>query len=573
MLRNRSLLRSGICCMVPVLALFFSTASSAWAIESPPDAGQVADSVKEQKTVIPAKPKVDIEVSQEQQKQPQVRAKKEGVKIKVGAVHFTGQTLYSEDKLQAVVGDVIGQKLTVDELQAVAQRIAQYFNERGYMVANAYVPPQDIKNGNVEITVAPGRYESIELSNHSRLSDKAANRLLSQIKPGDYVKKDMLERTLLLISDIGGISIHATLGPGEKIGTSKLVVEIKDDRELTSQFSWDHYGNRYTGPDRGNLRLNFNNVTGRGDMAHIGGYNSGGLTNYNLGYLMPVGNRGAAVGANFSRLHYGLEGDFASLNAGGSLETKGLYATYPLIRSRTRNLYALLEYDQREIDDHIDQYKSFTDKHTDTWTLSLMGDSQDKHHGGGTSSYALSVTRGRLGIDGGKDPYGDSVQDNDNDGLKTAGSYTKVHLDFKRLQYLQDHLNLYLSLSGQLASKNLDSSEKFYLGGANGVRAYPQGEASGDQGYLFTGELRWDAMPKVQLAAYIDIGRVSINKNPLPDAGDNSRTLSGMGVGVILNSRKDYTARLDYAWKLGSETADSDTDKGGRWWMKVTEYF
>ena len=34
----------------------------------------------------------------------------------------------------------------------------------------------------------------------------------------------------------------------------------------------------------------------------------------------------------------------------------------------------------------------------------------------------------------------------------------------------------------QLSSKNLDSSEKFTLGGIGGVEAYPSGEASGDEG-------------------------------------------------------------------------------------------
>ncbi len=574
MLRNRSLLRSGVCCLVPALTLLLAAAPPVRAVELPPDAGQVADSVKERKTVVPPKAKVNIEVSPEQQNQPQIRAKKEGVKIKVSAIHITGQTLYSEDKLQAVVGDVIGQQLTVDELQTVARRIAQYFNDRGYMVANAYVPPQNVKKGVVEIAVAPGRYDGIELRNHSRLSAKVANRLLSQIKPGDYVRKDMLERTLLLVSDIGGISIHATLGPGKTPGTSKLLVEIKNDRELTSQFSWDHYGNRYTGPDRGSLRLNLNNPTGQGDMAYIGGYNSGGLNDYNLGYSRLIGNHGATLGVSFSQLHYSLEGDFERLDAGGSFKTEGIYAAYPLIRSRTRNLYALLEYNRRKINDHINQYESFTDKNTNTWTLSLLGDSQDKYHGGGINSYSLSVSCGRLAIDGGQDAFGDSVEGNDSEGLKTAGSYTKLNLGFNRLQYLRNRLNLYVGLTGQLASKNLDSSEKIYLGGANGVRAYPQGEASGDQGYILTGELRWDLpTPKVQLAAYVDTGRVTINKNPLSDADDNSRTLSGAGVGLILNSRKDYTARLDYAWKIGSDAGNSDTDKGGRWWMKVTEYF
>jgi len=38
---------------------------------------------------------------------------------------------------------------------------------------------------------------------------------------------------------------------------------------------------------------------------------------------------------------------------------------------------------------------------------------------------------------------------------------------------------VYGRVSAQWASKNLDSSQKFGLGGPNGVRAYPSGEGYG----------------------------------------------------------------------------------------------
>jgi hemolysin activation/secretion protein len=65
---------------------------------------------------------------------------------------------------------------------------------------------------------------------------------------------------------------------------------------------------------------------------------------------------------------------------------------------------------------------------------------------------------------------------------------------------------LYASFSGQRASKNLDSSEEFFLGGPNGVRAYPQGEGAGDEGWLSRLELRHGAGPHGRFRR----GRVSL---------------------------------------------------------------
>ena len=63
----------------------------------------------------------------------------------------------------------------------------------------------------------------------------------------------------------------------------------------------------------------------------------------------------------------------------------------------------------------------------------------------------------------------------------TQGRLHKLNPSLVRLQSLTDRLSLYTQLQGQWADGNLDSSEKIRLDGAYGLRAYAQGEASGDQ--------------------------------------------------------------------------------------------
>ncbi len=106
------------------------------------------------------------------------------------------------------------------------------------------------------------------------------------------------------------------------------------------------------------------------------------------------------------------------------------------------------------------------------------------------------------------------------------------------------------------------------------MRAYGQGEAPGDEGYLLTGELRYNLQnPKFQLAAFIDSGHVDGSKNGW-SGGNSSRTLSGAGLGLIFNSWKEYYVRMDYARKLSSSQETTETtDKHGRWWLTGTRYF
>ena len=102
-----------------------------------------------------------------------------------------------------------------------------------------------------------------------------------------------------------------------------------------------------------------------------------------------------------------------------------------------------------------------------------------------------------------------------------------------------------------------------------------EGEASSDEGDVFTGEFRWSMpTPNFQLAAFYDNGKATLNKSPWAGAGVNNRILSGASLGLIWNRPSDYSIRLDYAWKITtSNPATSDTDKNGRLRLQATKYF
>lgn len=145
-----------------------------------------------------------------------------------------------------------------------------------------------------------------------------------------------------------------------------------------------------------------------------------------------------------------------------------------------------------------------------------------------------------------------------------------------RLQKIGGPLSGFVSLSGQQAGKNLDSSEKFLLGGPYGVRAYPQGEAAGDDGFVFTAELRYRvpqaAVDSLELVALLDHGESRINHNAFAP-GDNTRKLSGAGIGINVASDSGWLLRSAWSWRTGHEPATSDTPRSGRGWLQLVKFF
>lgn len=529
-----------------------------------PDAGTTLGALREQKLPPMEKSVPGIEVDSRQTSTPTSG----GPQIMVNSIRITGQKLYSEDKLLPLVRNAVGKQLTLGELETFAEEIGKYFRDQGYLLANAVIPAQDIKDGVVEITVVVGQYGKIDIRNHSALKQGALTGLLSSIKSGDYIQSEALERTLLLLSDTSGVSAKATLVPGAAPGTSDLIVEVSDAAKTNGQIYVDNYGNRFSGQTRTGFTMNINNLSDAGDMASIGGLLTSGanMNDYSISYLLPTGHQGAKLGVSYSLMHYSLGGEFALANANGIAKTGSIYETFVLKRSRGFNLNGRIGYDSRQLLDREDAFGYVSDKRAGVWNFGLSGDSRDSFGGGGANSFAFTYSHGHLTMKSADAKNGDAI-------AQTAGSYNKTRLSLYRVQRVTDRVTLHLSFNRQLADKNLDSSEKLYLGGANGVRAYPQGEASGDEGYLFTGEFRWSLpTPRFQLAAFLDNGSVTVNKKNW-DTSANTRSLTGAGFGLIWNQPGDYSIRIDYAWKLSSAGATSDTDRTDRFWLQGVKFF
>ncbi len=493
------------------------------------------------------------------------------VKIVVRTLRVTGSTVFAESELIGMTGFKPGSELTLSELQQMAARITEHYRHHGYFVAQAFVPAQDIKDNAVTIDVSEGRYGGVTLRNTSTLSDRVAIGLLAGLEGGDVISTAPLESRLLQLSDLPGVNVKSTLVPGASPGTSDLIVDITPGRAVSGSIDADNAGNPYTGAYRIGATVNVNNPLGLGDVASLRVLTSGsGLKYARASYQLPVGR--AQVGVAYSMLDYSLGKQFAPLQAHGTAEIASIYARYPLIRSRNDNVYLQLAFDAKKFQDKVDSVGSVTDRKSRVLMASIYGDHRDNFGGAGLNSYSLTWSAGRLDLQTPAALAADALT------ARTQGSFNKISFNALRLQSLGGPFSVYGAVSGQVASKNLDVSEKMELGGMNAVRAYPEGEAYADEGVLLTLEGRMDlprftsAPGQVQLIAFVDAGSVTLNKEPW-FAGPNRRHLSGAGVGVNWSDPGNFMVRAYYARKLGNEVALSSPDKSGRFWVQLVKYF
>jgi hemolysin activation/secretion protein len=550
--------------LLPLALLAFS--QGVLAVE-PPSAG----SQLQQIPTVPTPPKEEAKITLVPST-ASVAAESDLAKIHVQTLHLTGMHVYSEADLLKLTGFRSDSELSLSELRVMAAKIADYYHKNGYFVAQAYLPAQDIKDGAVTINVIEGQYGKLILRNHTRLPNSLINNQLNGIHSGDVVTIAPLENRLLLLSDIPGVHVASTMAPSETVGASDLIVDVTPGPRVTGEVDADNGGNRYTGENRIGTTINVNNLANHGDVASLRLLTSGEGLNYARGsYQMQFGK--ATAGVAYSWLGYKLGKEFKSLRANGDAKIASVYGSYPLIRTRNTNLYAQLLYEEKTFQDRIDSTFSVTDKKAHALTASLRGDHLDGFGGRGLTSYSLSGTVGDLDI---RTP---DARTFDAQTAQTNGHYSKLGFSLMRLQSVTDMFSLYAAINGQVASKNLDISEKMELGGMNAVRAYPEGEAYADQGYVMTAEARLQ-LPKfaewqpgyLQLVSFVDTGTVLVNKNPWNNS-NNRRTLSGAGVGINWFDYNNFMVRTAYAFKLGNAQATSAPDRNGRFWIQAVKYF
>lgn len=515
-----------------------------------------------------------------------------GTKVLVKVIRFSGgEALAGVDELQVQVADAIGRELGYAELQQLADRITQYLRNKGYMLARAYLPRQDVTAGTIEIAIVEGRIQGdaggIDIrGNNLRIAeDRLRDVAEGAIHPGEPAQQARLERGVLLINDLPGMSARSSLEKGDEAGSSKLVVQV-DEGPLLGGSAWlDNYGNRFTGQMRANAQLNLNDPLHIGDQLNFILTHAAGLDLAHIGYSLPVGSSGLRVSGAFSYLDYQVGKELASLDAKGSARTATLNASYPIIRTRDFNLWGGLAYDHNALEDETLGVKVH-DKRLNSTTASLNASRQDRWGGGGITSLAVSLTRGDLDLSGvAVDLAADRLT------ARTDGNFTKANYSLARLQKLTDRFALFGAVNGQLTSDNLDSSEKFILGGPSGVRAYPVGEASADEGWVLNLELRYDlpvlsSLGNLQLVGFVDSGRVKLHESQwtgsVTNAGnDNSYGLSGAGLGLNLTKTASHAIRVAWAQTLGdnpgrSATTGNDSDgksRSSRFWLQGLIWF
>ena len=467
-------------------------------------------------------------------------------------------TQLNADELSRKAARYTERTISAAELNTLLGDLTAYARSHGYPAAAVYLPPQTNADGALTIRILAGRYGKITIDSSAAIDDGQLRRLAHALHTGAPIEGRRLEKALYNIAALGGIEAAGLLSPGADFGTSDLTIRVRDGKRQSFVLYSENYGSKTSGRYRYGAQASLSNLTHSGDRLSLAAMLSNeDLRNYSVTYTRPVGVGGTVLGLGVSRMDYELSGAFRRLGAQGHADTVSLFGTSPLLRTARDSVSLTYGWDWRKLEDEYKNVGMTLEKHSSAAHIGVRGEMVRPRT---RLTYDLTAYHGTIASDS-------AMAERQMRRAGTEGSFTKGVLNLGVRQELGGRFHLNLKTQFQAAGDNLDSSEEIYLGGANGVRAYPQGEGSGDSGYLASAELVYrTGIPHLDLSTYYDTGHVVYAH----DGADGGTTLSGWGIGVSYSRPGDYFLQLDWARRIGlARNASEEAKAKNRLWFMV----
>lgn len=472
-------------------------------------------------------------------------------------------------------------RLTFASLEEIAQQLTNYFRDSGFILSRAIIPPQQIENDVVRISVFVGKMGGVNaIGNELYTTKTLTNPFIKGI--GGAVVGENVESGLLRLSDLPGLQAVAVFKPGDDVGETHLSVKPVKEKSLDFYVRVDNYGVQSSGDIRLSSGVQVNNITKHRDRLKVDAlktFNSGDLRNARINYEITMPKLVHTLGASFSETRYDVErGPAKNSGISGDIELGDLYLSSSWLRSRNTNFSTQLGLSTKRAEADVNQFNLGVDRLTVARIVAIADGVDTRFRG--IHRATITFHRGLDDFIGSMDKQGNlSSLGFENSRRELSGRFETISATYNRLQALSRNHSLLFRFSGQYSNDQLSSLEKMSLGGPYTVRAYPVGEFVNDRAIysslawfidpaIFTegiayGEYSWSDVLKLSL--FFDYGW---GKNRAGDGSVFRREIEGFGLQADFRFPDQQAfAEFSIARPLGDDEALNGDDF--QFWFNV----
>lgn len=382
-----------------------------------------------------------------------------------------------------------GRCLAVSDIERILAEITKYYIDRGYITTRAYLPPQDLSKGHLNILVLEGVVEKIIIE------DDGANSIsIENIFPGiegDLLNLRDLEQGIDQINRLFSNNAQLDIQPGKKAGESIVVVKNQASSPYHFHITVDNQGAESTGKTQTGLFFGGDNLLGYNDSLSLthrqatpGDSGRENSISDNLNFSLPFGYSTFYAGVIYSEYDSPLflqSGQEIISNGNNSIFNMRLDRVVYRDQTTRASLSATLT--AKESKNYLaDQFVSVSSRKL---TILDLDSNYNTDFAGGVLSfdigYAIGLTA--LGALEDEDDLPDSAAQ------AQFGKYKAGFYYNRGFSVLSKRASFSSQFSAQKTNDTLYGSEQISIGGIYSVRGFVDNTLTGDDGYYWRNEL------------------------------------------------------------------------------------
>ena len=447
--------------------------------------------------------------------------------------------------------------ITLGQIEAIADRITKFYRERGFILAKAYIPKQEVRDGIVTLTLLLGVLGNVEVNKNNMYSTSTLKSVFdsSLTKP---VTSDQIEENLYLINDFPGISVNGFFEPGFQVGDTKLNINVKQERRYKYNLRLDNHGTKATGLYRTYFDFQVNNPLGNADLINASILNASSPSNtqfwrlyYQTKFFSP--RIKFVMGTSENQFIVDKSDLGTSQDLSGTVRVQDIGLRYDIKRSRKSNSKIEFKYENIASDLLIGTFSSgLNEKVTNqslVYSFDLLNEKRRRLHQG---SIKVSTSKIKSEVDKGQD----------SDYQVYSLDYTM--LSFVKVPFFDSTSRLILRSALQYAGKKISSVSRSGLAGPTRVRAYSSDVISADDALFFAADWVFNAPDffgsyKAFLKPFIFTDYAYGNQYSI-DAGISNVNgqLADIGFGFQVAYKQNLSGNLLFAFPMYDKFSDPD---------------
>ena len=143
-----------------------------------------------------------------------LKPSKASPKFFIKKIKLSGNTVISDEILMPIVDLGEGKDVDLTILNTMANKISALYSAKGYLLARAFVPKQEIVDGIVEIIITEGRINEVLVQGSKKLSKEKIAQRMKIVQEEGALQEQTLERVLLELNELMGVNVTTVLKPG-----------------------------------------------------------------------------------------------------------------------------------------------------------------------------------------------------------------------------------------------------------------------------------------------------------------------------------------------------------------------